>query len=141
MRVINTLVQKTDERVKLSFLDNLFARESVESDMPFNLQNMVFILKTSNIDLQSMFIEMNDLMCNLLEYSRDELLDMTLCDLIDTDCFAFLEKKQKELLHNDFIKYNIAFIRKFGGKIKLEVESCIFKSEDYIVEFAVAKIK
>ncbi len=52
MRVINTLVQKTDERVKLSFLDNLFARESVESDMPFNLQNMVFILKTSNIDLR-----------------------------------------------------------------------------------------
>lgn len=139
--MINTLDQKTDEKEKLLFLNNLFVREKVELYKPFSLQNIVFVLKTSNIDLQSMFIEMNNLMCRLLEYSRDELLDMTLYDLIDPECESTLENKKKELLHKEFIKYELTFIRKFGGKLKLNVESHVFQSEDNIIEFAVAKIK
>lgn len=84
---------------------------------------------------------MNDLLCTLLEYSRSELLDMTLCDLVDSDCVAILEEKKKKLSSNELIKYEIILKKKFGGKILLEVDSCIFKSEDNIIEFAVAKVK
>ena len=139
--MINTIDNIQKNREELFQLKHLFIREDYNPDIPFNLQNLVFILKTSNLDYHSMFIEMNDLLCTLLEYSRSELLDMTLCDLVDSDCVAILEEKKKKLSSNELIKYEIILKKKFGGKILLEVDSCIFKSEDNIIEFAVAKVK
>ena len=133
--MINTINQETENKAKLEILNNLTLNK------PFNLENIAFILRTPNINLPGIFIEMNDLTCSILEYSREELLDMTLCDLIDEDCIKVLENKQIDLLQDEFVQYEITLNRKFGGKVKLVVDSFIFQSKNNIIEFAVAKIE
>ena len=135
MIVINTLNQKIEERDSLSLMNNS------RLNKPFNLENLVFVLRTTDINLPAMFVEMNNLTCSLLEYSRRELLDMTLCDLIADDCGNILDNKKIDLLQEEFVKYEISLKKKFGGNIKLVVDSFIFQSDDNIVEFAVAKAK
>ncbi|MCK5409363.1 MAG: PAS domain-containing protein [Candidatus Heimdallarchaeota archaeon] len=106
----------------------------------FNIsENLVFILRTPNINYPPVFIEMNDLLYSMLGYTKGELLDMTLYDLIDEEDRQILDAMNKDMLDELSIEYEITLIRKDGTKMKLYVESIVFYSGTSRIECAIAK--
>ncbi|MHA1591157.1 MAG: PAS domain S-box protein, partial [Candidatus Heimdallarchaeaceae archaeon] len=106
----------------------------------FNIsENLVFILRTTNINYPPVFIEMNDLVYSMLGYTKGELLDMTLYDLIDEEDRQILDAMNKDMLDELSVEYEITLIRKDGTKMKLYVESIVFYSGTSRIECAIAK--
>ncbi len=106
----------------------------------FNIsENLVFILRTPNISYPPVFIEMNDLLYSVLGYTKRELLDMTLYDLIDEEDRQILDAMNKDMLDELSVEYEITLIRKDGTKMKLYVESIVFYSGTSRIECAIAK--
>ncbi|MHA1552005.1 MAG: PAS domain-containing protein [Candidatus Heimdallarchaeaceae archaeon] len=106
----------------------------------FNIsENLVFILRTTNINYPPVFIEMNDLVYSMLGYTKGELLDMTLYDLIDEEDRQILDAMNKDMLDELSIEYEITLIRKDGTKMKLHIESIVFYSGTSRIECAIAK--
>ena len=106
----------------------------------FNIsENLVFILRTTNINYPPVFIEMNDLLYSMLGYTKRELLDMTLYDLIGEEDRQILDAMNKDMLDELSVEYEITLIRKDGTKMKLYVESIVFYSGTSRIECAIAK--
>ncbi len=101
--------------------------------------NLVFILRTSNISYPPVFTEMNDLTYRMLGYTKRELLDMTLYDLIDEEDGQKLDAMNKDMLDELSIEYELTLIRKDGTRLKLFVESIVFYSGTSRIECAIAK--
>ena len=102
-------------------------------------ENLVFILRTSNISYPPVFIEMNDLTYKMLGYTKRELLDMTLYDLIDEEDEQILDAMNNDMLDELSIEYELTLIRKDRTKINLYVESIVFYSGTSRIECAIAK--
>ena len=101
--------------------------------------NLVFILRTSNISYPPVVTEMNDLTYRMLGYTKRELLDMTLYDLIDEEDGQKLDAMNKDMLDELSIEYELTLIRKDGTRLKLFVESIVFHSGTSRIECAIAK--
>ena len=102
-------------------------------------ESLVYILRTSNISYPPVFIEMNDLTYKMLGYTKRELLDMTLYDLIDEEDEQILDAMNNDMLDELSIEYELTLIRKDRTKINLYVESIVFYSGTSRIECAIAK--
>lgn len=102
-------------------------------------ENLVFILRTSNSNYPPVFIEMNDLTYKILGYTKRELLDMTLYDLIDKEDRQILDAMNKDMLDELTVEYELTLIKRDGTRMKLFVESIVFYSGTSRIECAIAK--
>ena len=102
--------------------------------------SLIFVLRTSNINFPSVFIEVNDLAYKTLGYTKNELLDMTFYDLIVEEDRTLVDAINNELPEDIAVEYEITCRKKDGTKIKLAVESIVFYSGTCKIEFAVAKV-
>ncbi|MGM0588975.1 MAG: PAS domain S-box protein [Bacteroidota bacterium] len=72
------------------------------------------------------FLEVNEMACELLGYTREELLDMTVEDIVDGDTID-LEKRIEHLVENkEFLRDSVHFT-KDGTKIPVEVRAHLFE--------------
>ncbi|HXL73954.1 MAG TPA: EAL domain-containing protein [bacterium] len=86
----------------------------------------IFIYELSDGGVPGKFIEVNDMACAKLGYTRDELLNMTPLDIASPETVPEIEKTVKKLLHQSNLAYEKIHVAKNGLKIPMEINAHIF---------------
>jgi len=81
-------------------------------------------------DLNGHFIEVNDIICKRLGYSREELLTMTVGDVDDPAHARNVEGRIQELIKNGHVVFETVHITRDGRKIPVEASAVIFHLGD-----------
>ncbi len=84
-------------------------------------------------------IEVNDIACEILGYSRGELKDMSHFDLVSEKSIIDIPNIQKNLLNDGYVTYEIDYISKNGDIIPVEVNSHVFMMMDKKVVLSIAR--
>lgn len=75
-------------------------------------------------------VEVNELACRWLERSREELMEMSMADLVTEESMASLSEAIKNLENKERVRINVEFILKDGFKEIVEVSSRLFNVDD-----------
>ena len=92
-----------------------------------NAIDSIFLFGISEEGVPGKFVEVNDIACIKLGYSREELLQMTLFDLSSPEDLNDYPKIFKKLLQQDHITFEKAAISRSGLKIPVEVNAHVFQ--------------
>ena len=76
------------------------------------------------------FIEVNEVACQLFDYSREELFAMTPLDLVDPIQMKGVPDVGEKLYRDKQVLFEIAYIAKDGQKIPVEINSRLFDLKD-----------
>jgi len=86
----------------------------------------IFIYELSDEGLPGKFIEVNDVACLKLGYTRDELLNMTPLDIAASETVPEISKTFKKLLSQTNLTFEKIHVTKSGLKIPMEINAHIF---------------
>ncbi len=86
----------------------------------------IFIYELSDEGIPGKFIEVNDVACAKLGYTRDELLTMTPLDIALPETVPEVQKTIKKLLQNNNVSFERIHLTKNGQKIPIEINAHIF---------------
>jgi PAS domain S-box-containing protein len=93
----------------------------------FNSANDAFFVHYLNEDgMPGRFIDVNDAACRMLGYKREELLELSVPDLVPEDIYSIIPGVIGDLNRNSNVKFESAFLSREGKRIPLEVSSNIF---------------
>ena len=127
-------IQFEDEILKESYKEKLeFPRAFLESE------DLIFILETSKMELPGLFVEVNDVACQKLGFTKEEFISMSLYDIVDKESEKILLEKNNELLQKKQVLYSLKCLGKDKKEINLNFNSLLISSEEGIVELAIAK--
>ena len=131
--VINDVTELEDTRRLLE------RREKYYRDI-FNFANdAIFLHYLDDNDVPGMFIDVNNAACRMLGYSREELLGMSVTDLLSKEIFEIVPDIITELKENEDVSFDSAFVSKTGRKILIEVSSHIFAEDNVRIVLSVAR--
>jgi len=85
------------------------------------------------LDLADNFIEVNSAMCNMLGYTRDELLHMNIKDVLDSTHLAANPLFKGAYAPNQAIIRERRFVRKDGTSIDVEINVKMFSTDRVMV--------
>ncbi|UUX92626.1 sensor histidine kinase [Methanoplanus endosymbiosus] len=106
----------------------------------FNSANDAFFVHYFNEDgLPGRFIDVNDSACSMLGYSREELLELSVPDLMPEDLYPIIPGVISDLKRDSSVKFVSAFISREGTRIPVEVSSRIFLKNSRKVILSVAR--
>ncbi|MFA6216380.1 MAG: response regulator [Candidatus Omnitrophota bacterium] len=118
--------------------EELLSREE-RYHMLFNNGTDAFLLYTIQSNaMPERFIEVNDVACKLLGYSKDVILKFSPSQ-IDTFAMSFdKEKNMKELLENKHVLYETAYVSRDGKRLSIEINAHLFswKGMDLVLSVA-----
>jgi len=86
----------------------------------------IFIYELSDDGVPGKFIEVNDVACSKLGYTREELLTKTPLDIAAPETVPEIEKTIKKLLNHTNLSYEKVHLTKTGQKIPIEINAHIF---------------
>ncbi len=96
----------------------------------FNTGNDAILVHLLNdTDGRGRFVEVNDVACRRLGYSRDELLRMSPVDIDDPANTSDMEEIVQQIQSNGFALFERTHLTKGGGKIPVEISSHIFEMD------------
>ncbi|WP_051273220.1 EAL domain-containing protein [Desulfotruncus alcoholivorax] len=95
-----------------------------------NANDAIFLYEMTNEGLPARFIEVNDVACKKLGYSRDEFLVMKPEDIIDKEHFNVKPEVKQKFLDNAHITFETIQVTKNGVKIPVELSSHAFSLND-----------
>ena len=90
-------------------------------------------------DLEGNFLEVNQVACERLGYSRDELLKMNLMDLDSPRLTALQPERAEELIRRTHIFFETAHRHRKGTIIPIELSSRIFEYEGKTAALSIAR--
>jgi PAS domain S-box-containing protein len=127
--IIYRTLLKMKSYVNLSF-DEKNHNYSIKYDSDKLLQTMfnkvkegVAFLEIKQGGIIGNFINVNEMMINYLKYSKDEILNMSVYDILDTKEQDKLKKIQKQVIEESQVVYETVIISKDGVRIDIEVNS------------------
>ncbi|MCG3227304.1 MAG: PAS domain S-box protein [Candidatus Heimdallarchaeota archaeon] len=127
-------IQFEKEILKETYKEKLeFPRAFLETD------DLIFILETSKRELPGLFVEVNDVACQKLGFTKEEFLSMSLFDIVDEESEKVLLEKNNEILQKKQVLYSLKCVGKDRKEINLNFNSLLISSEEGIVELAIAK--
>ncbi|AEG18394.1 PAS domain S-box protein [Methanobacterium paludis] len=103
-----------------------------------NVSDAVFLCKLENC-LPKKFIEVNDVACQKLGYTREELLKMSCKDIDDPQMEDKLPLMADKLYKNGKVSFETFQITKNGSTIPVEINAHIFKLDGMDVSVSVAR--
>ncbi|HKJ32550.1 MAG TPA: PAS domain S-box protein [Balneolales bacterium] len=106
--------------------DHLAANEQRYRTLFHGATDEVWLYHVKDDGEPTNFIEINNATCELLGYTREELLNMSIYDIIDLDTID-LTQTIKELFTNKEIRRDSFHITKSGNKIPVEFTSHLFR--------------
>ncbi len=92
-----------------------------------NAIDSIFLFEVSEDGTPGKFVEVNDIACFKLGYSREELLRMTFLDLAAAEDLNDLPKVFKKLLQQEHATFEKATLTKGGVKIPAEINAHVFQ--------------
>lgn len=105
-----------------------------------NVNDAIFLIQLPEDESPGQIIEVNEIACQSLGYSRDELLSMTTKDIMIEDEY---NSKIPHVLRNAKIQNNLSFklfqLSKSGKRIPVEIKSHIFLLNNVKVALSIAR--
>ena len=96
----------------------------------FNTGNDAILVHLLNVaDVRGRFVEVNDVACRRLGYSRDELLQMSPADIDDPASTSDMDEIAQQIRSNGFALFERTHITKGGEKISVEISSHVFEMD------------
>lgn len=92
-----------------------------------NAADMIAVHGIRSDGMPGTFLEVNDVACRVLGYTRVELLRMSPQEIIDPAMVDFMQENVKRLLAEGHCGFEIIHITKGGQRIPVEVRSYLFK--------------
>lgn len=127
--IIHRTLLKMKSYVNLSF-DEKSHNYSIKYDSDKLLQTMfnkakdgVAFLEIKEDGTIGNFVDVNEMLISYLKYSKDEILNMSVYDILDTRELDKLKKIQKQVIDESQAVYETAIISKDGVKIDIEVNA------------------
>ncbi|MDP2827895.1 MAG: PAS domain S-box protein [Sulfuricellaceae bacterium] len=96
----------------------------------FNSGNDAILVHLLNdTDGRGKFVEVNDVACRRLGYSRDELLQMSPVEIDDPESTSDIEKVMKQIQTHGFALFERVHVTKRGEKFPVEISSHVFEMD------------
>ena len=116
----------------------------VESEQKFrelfnNANDAIFLYPLSDEAIPGKFLEVNDIACQKLGYSRAELLNMTPLDIVGPEDLNAMPKVYKKSLRQEHITYEKVHVTKSGLRIPVEVNSHTFSRDGQRAVLSIAR--
>jgi diguanylate cyclase (GGDEF)-like protein/PAS domain S-box-containing protein len=92
-----------------------------------NAIDSIFLFTISEEGIPDKFVEVNDIACVKLGYSREDLLGMTFSDISNPEDLNDLPKVFKKLIQQGHLTFEKATISKTGLKIPAEISAHVFQ--------------
>jgi PAS domain S-box-containing protein len=124
-KIIVTIVRDITDK-KLSLLDTIVNENRFRSFFK-NAGDAVFINPLTQDIIFENFIDINKQGCELLNYSRDELLNHNIYDLIPIRDAQKIENIALRLMKNESIVFELDLLTKNGRKIPVEINARLFE--------------
>jgi diguanylate cyclase (GGDEF)-like protein/PAS domain S-box-containing protein len=104
------------------------------------VNDSIFVYEISANGIPGNFIEVNQIACNRLGYSREELLKLSVQDLDDTQYLDIMKKIWKDIVVNKKkVTIEKNYISKSGMKLPVEVTLHLLEWENQNIIFSVAR--
>jgi PAS domain S-box-containing protein len=116
------LSQLLTER-KLSTMEKALQETENRFRMLFNSGTDTILVHEIKDEQPLNFVEVNDMACQRLGYSREELFRMTPTDIEDTRGNKEIQSIKETLLNQKHALYEMNYVTKYGEKIPMEVNS------------------
>jgi PAS domain S-box-containing protein len=94
-----------------------------------NINDVVFVHGYTEEGLPGNFIEVNDIACERLGYSREEFLKMSPKDIDAPEGFALVPEVMKKLVSDKHVVWEGMHISKYGVRIPVEISNHLFELE------------
>jgi PAS domain S-box-containing protein len=107
-------VKKIEERYKILFS---------------NINDAVFVHEFTEESLPGKFLEVNDMACEKLGYTREELLTMRPMDIDAKESLALIPAMMEKLARDKHVVWEGAHVTKSGKKIPVEISNHLFEME------------
>ncbi len=104
-----------------------------------NANDMISLNLMKENGLPGRFIEVNEVGTERLEYSKDELLNMSPVDIVAPDKRIEMPKNAMELWTKGHAKFEIIHVAKNGKRIPVEVNNHLFKLKGKTVALAISR--
>ncbi|MEW6555556.1 MAG: ATP-binding protein [Actinomycetota bacterium] len=106
----------------------------------FNMGNdTLFIHSVSPRGMPGRFVEVNDIACERLGYTREELLQLSPADIEDPEDPAMILEMMRTLLEEKKVLYETVYLARDGKRIPVEVNSHLFEFEGVPAVYSVAR--
>ncbi len=106
----------------------------------FNYANdAMFLSRISGDKFLSDFIEVNDLACSMLEYTREELLEMSSLDITALEAKTTNKEIIRQIIKEEQGNFETILISKMGKQIPVEIQSHFFNLEGERVILTIAR--
>lgn len=125
--------------------DRKHAEESLrESEQKFrqlfhNAGDAIFLYEMAQNDMPGRFIEVNDVTCRRLGYTRSELLTMGVLDIDAPEALDLVPEIVKSILEQGHSTFELVHMTKKGLRIPVEVSSHLFELEGRRVVLSIAR--
>jgi PAS domain S-box-containing protein len=104
-----------------------------------NINDAVFVHEFTGEGFPGMFLEVNDMACERLGYTREELLTMSPKDIDSPEGYALVPAMMKKLEKVKHIVWEGEHVTKTGVKIPVEISNHIFEMEGKPAIFATVR--
>ena len=104
-----------------------------------NANDAIFLYGISDDGVPGKFLEVNDVACSKMDYSRDELLQMTPYDIASQEDLNEMPKIFKKLLQQERVTYEKTHLTKSGSKLPFEINAHLFLWNGQKVVQAIAR--
>ena len=101
----------------------LHGSQKLYREMFYNSNDAIFLHSITETGMPDTFFEVNDVACNYLEYSREELLQMNPADIDSTSTLTDITEIMRELSTKKRITFEHVHITKTGKRIPVEISS------------------
>ncbi|MFC1963010.1 PAS domain S-box protein [Chloroflexota bacterium] len=141
MNKLHLLVTELEESKSLlqREIDVLRASADKYQELLKNTNDAMFASVLSDTKGESKFIEVNDVACERLGYTREELLNLNYYDIVDKDRHSDLPILRKRIIKEKHVSlYELEHITKDGRKIPVELSSRLFnlKGQNIVLTLA-----
>ncbi len=118
--------------------DNALKESENRYRLLFNIGNDALFVYHLTEENPGKFIEVNDIVCERLGYSREELLNLTVADISKLEPAA-LKAGFKRLLHEKQINLETVHVTKDGREIPVEVNANLFALDGRTAVLSIAR--
>lgn len=123
--LIGAIVYDITERRQM--LLEISAREEMFKALFNNAADMITVHGFTPEGLPGTFIEVNDVACRRLGYTREEFLKMTPRDILDPSCMDAMRENAAKLRSNGSAVFEMVHVTKDHRNIPVEIRSHIFE--------------
>lgn len=106
----------------------------------FNKANdMITLVELTENGQPGRFLEVNNVAVERLGYSREEMLEMKITEIISPEYWSQVTRNAKDLKENKQVTFEIVHMTKWGSEIPVEVSAHIFKLQGNDVVLAISR--